>query len=103
MAAGTWLVMILFSLVTMLAFLFLLWASRKGHEEEIKQWKKEVEEWEKQHPVWAFLYMLPFPFWRIFFFFGPKPPSLSDVTNSQVEEENTEQNHGYSPKNSIIE
>ena len=104
MAADTWLVMILFSLGIMLAFIFLLWASRKGHEEEIREWQKEIDEWKKSHPVWYSLYMSPFPIGTIFTLVGPKFPKIQSIeTENQGEiPPESENDEGYSPKNSIL-
>ena len=102
--AGTWGVLVIFGLTMCIAFWFILLATRQMHGEEFRQWENEIVEWKKSHPVWNILYMFPFPIGTIFTLVGPKFPKRQRIeTENQGEMlQESENDEGYSPKNSII-
>ena len=103
--ASFWAVMSLFGLGVVLAFFFILFATRMMNKEEFRQWEKEIDEWKKLHPVWNILYMFPFPIGTIFTLIGPKfpkRPRIESEKHSQAHDE-PENDGWYLPQSSIID
>ena len=100
--AGWWGVMTLFALVAVLAFFFILAATRMmNKEDQYSQWRKEMDAWRVAHPVWHFLMIIPL-FGKFFFILhwliGPPFPKRRE--NSEIEDlPNVE---GYAPESKIL-
>ncbi len=103
MAADSWLlVMTLFAIGTLFAFVMMVFATKKINGPEYSEWREELAQWKVEHPVWNTLTHIPvFGMWFgvICTLFGPKRPMMKP--NSEVETKFTDS--GYSPASKILD